>query len=118
MRIMLSTDLIDDRRQAARAFWRWRIGGAQPPHNMSCCLFDDDREIGFARADHDVVGIEARIAVAEPVVTTEGLHAVAVQVVGNVRLPDQCQRLRVKPNSSRWSPAIHFQTISPFGATS
>jgi len=35
MPIVLSTDLIDDRWQAARAFWRWQIGGAQPPHNMS-----------------------------------------------------------------------------------
>ena len=51
-----------------------------------------------------------RIVVAEPAVTTEGLHAVDVQVVRNIRLPDQRQTYTAAWAATKTSTRPHSRS--------
>ena len=85
---------------------------------MPGLLVNNDREVRVPRAEHDVLRIEARIAITEPVVWTDCPHIVDMKVVRMIRLPDQFQCLGSKAKFVKMIPGGPFPSYVAFGVTS
>ena len=94
------------------------ISRTEPPDDMPRLLVDYGREVRFARADDDVLWVEPRITIVEPVIWADGLHAVDVKIIGNSRLPNERERLGAKAEFVRVIGADPSPHVSPFGCTS
>src|SRR3982074_2618489 len=91
MRVVLTGDLVERSRQGMTIdplMLGARLGvevGAEAPGDPSRRSFDQRDDVGFARADQDVVGLEDRVGVvAVPVVGPERLGTVDFQVAPDV----------------------------------
>jgi len=86
------------------------------PHRDPCRILSErpatfyQVPFGYYRIVPIKDSLVVRIVVAEPAVTTEGLHAVDVQVVRNIRLPDQRQTYTAAWAATKTSTRPHSRS--------